>query len=60
MPLTPEALQQIAARTLAHYDENAQAFWEGTRDHDVSQNISALLQFKIGRASCRERVYLAV
>ena len=45
MPLTPEALQQIAARTLAHYDENAQAFWEGTRDHDVSQNISALLQF---------------
>ena len=45
MPLTPEALQQIAARTLAHYDQNAQAFWEGTRDHDVSQNISALLQF---------------
>jgi len=22
---------------------NAQAFWEGTRDHDVSQNIAALL-----------------
>ena len=45
MPLTPEALQQIAARTLAHYDQNAQAFWEGTRDHDVSQNICALLKF---------------
>ena len=45
MPLTPEALQQIAARTLAHYDQNALAFWEGTRDHDVSQNISALLKF---------------
>jgi SAM-dependent methyltransferase len=44
MPLTPEALRQIAARTLAHYDRNAQAFWEGTRDHDVSQNIEALLQ----------------
>jgi SAM-dependent methyltransferase len=44
MPLTPEALQQIAERTLAHYDRNAQAFWEGTRDHDVSQNIEALLQ----------------
>jgi SAM-dependent methyltransferase len=42
--MTPEALRQIAARTLAHYDRNAQAFWEGTRDHDVSQNIAALLQ----------------
>jgi len=44
MPLTPEALRQIAARTMAHYERNAQAFWEGTRDHDVSQNIAALLQ----------------
>jgi SAM-dependent methyltransferase len=44
MPLTPEDLQQIAARTLEHYDRQAQAFWEGTRDHDVSQNISAMLQ----------------
>ncbi|HSW26042.1 MAG TPA: class I SAM-dependent methyltransferase [Burkholderiaceae bacterium] len=43
MPLTPDELQAIAARTLAHYDRNAQSFWEGTRDHDVSQNISALL-----------------
>ena len=44
MPLTPEDLRQIAARTLAHYDRRAQDFWEGTRDHDVSQNIAALLQ----------------
>lgn len=44
MPLTPEDLQRITARTLAHYDQRAQAFWEGTRDHDVSQNIAALLQ----------------
>jgi len=43
MPLTPEDLHRIAARTLAHYDQHAQAFWEGTRDHDVSQNIDALL-----------------
>jgi SAM-dependent methyltransferase len=33
----------IVARTLDHYDERADAFWEGTRDHDVSQNIQALL-----------------
>lgn len=44
MPLTPEDLQHVAARTLAHYDRSAQSFWEGTRDHDVSQNIDALLQ----------------
>ena len=45
MPLTPEELQRIAARTLAYYDLGAQAFWEGTRDHDVSQNIDALLRY---------------
>jgi SAM-dependent methyltransferase len=43
MSLTPEDLHRIAARTLAHYDRHAQAFWEGTRDHDVRQNIDALL-----------------
>jgi SAM-dependent methyltransferase len=45
MPLTSEELKQIAARTLAHYDQHAQAFRDGTRDHDVSQNIAALLQY---------------
>lgn len=35
MPLTPDDLRRIAARTLAHCDQHAQAFWEGTRDHDV-------------------------
>jgi len=44
MHLTPEDLRRISALTLEHYDQGAQAFWEGTRDHDVSQNIAALLQ----------------
>ncbi len=44
MQLTPEDLRRIVQRTLSHYDQQAQAYWEGTRDHDVSQNISALLQ----------------
>ncbi len=44
MTLTPDELQRIATRTLGHYNGRAQAFWEGTRDHDVSQNIAALLQ----------------
>jgi SAM-dependent methyltransferase len=36
-------LADITARTLAHYDRRAASFWEGTRDHDVRQNIDALL-----------------
>lgn len=39
----PEDLAEIARGTLAHYDANAESFWEGTRDHDVSQNYAALL-----------------
>ncbi len=36
-------LASISETTLEHYESAAQAFWEGTRDHDVSQNIDALL-----------------
>jgi len=36
-------LRKISQGTLAHYDDTADAFWEGTRDHDVSQNVQALL-----------------
>jgi SAM-dependent methyltransferase len=35
----------IASLTLEYYDTRAEEFWEGTRDHDVSQNIAALLQY---------------
>ena len=40
----PEHLSGISAKTLAHYNERAAEFWEGTRDHDVKQNIEALLR----------------
>jgi SAM-dependent methyltransferase len=33
----------ISERTIADYERRTQAFWEGTRDHDVSQNCQALL-----------------
>ena len=33
----------LSRLTLAHYETRAESFREGTRDHDVSQNISALL-----------------
>jgi SAM-dependent methyltransferase len=38
-----DELDDISARTLRHYGQRAQQFWQGTRDHDVSQNIQALL-----------------
>lgn len=39
-----EAEQQRAMTdTLAHYDSEPDSFWRGTREHDVSQNIFALL-----------------
>ena len=41
--LEPAALQRIADGTLAHYEARADDFWEGTRGHDVSQNIDALV-----------------
>ena len=37
-------LQQISAIMLAYYDAHAEEFWRGTKDHDVSQNIDALLK----------------
>ena len=31
-------------RTLAHYDATAVAFRDGTRDHDVSENVAAFVE----------------
>jgi SAM-dependent methyltransferase len=36
--------EKISRRTLEHYDSRAEDFWQGTRDHDVSQNMAALLK----------------
>jgi SAM-dependent methyltransferase len=48
--LTADELEDIASRTLEHYDRAAEAFWRGTRTHDVSQNIDALLRYIEGPA----------
>jgi len=40
-PQTPR--DKITRNTLEHYESGAEGFWAGTRDHDVSQNIDALL-----------------
>jgi len=40
---------ETSRATLKHYSRRAAAFREGTRDHDVSQNIAALLNAIEGR-----------
>jgi SAM-dependent methyltransferase len=49
MKLSPQELAKIANATLADYNQHAESFWRGTRDHDVGQNIAALLQAIEGR-----------
>ena len=44
MKLEAQDLAQITDTTLGHYNQVADDFREGTRDHDVSQNIAALLR----------------
>jgi SAM-dependent methyltransferase len=45
MKFDPQELKTIADLTLDHYNQRAEGFWEGTRDHDVSQNIATLLRY---------------
>ena len=45
MKLNPQDVKKIAHLTLEHYNQRAEDFWEGTRGHNVSQNIAALLQY---------------
>ncbi|MDB5805383.1 MAG: ubiquinone/menaquinone biosynthesis methyltransferase ubie [Betaproteobacteria bacterium] len=44
MALSDDDLQDISARTLAYYQESAETFRQRTSDHDVRQNIEALLR----------------
>jgi len=36
-------LADIESLTLSHYDQHAADFWQGTKDHDVTQNYAAFL-----------------
>lgn len=40
---SPHDLADISKRTLDSYVQRAESFWEGTRNHDVSENVAALL-----------------
>ena len=37
------SIRDITTRTIEHYDRTAESFKNGTIDHDVSQNVAALL-----------------
>jgi hypothetical protein len=37
------SLAEISRTTIAHYEDHPEQFWMSTPDHDVSQNIDALL-----------------
>jgi len=43
-PLPPDALSDAIRRTVAHYNQNADDFFTGTLDHDVRQNMDAMLE----------------
>ena len=43
-PLEPQEIDKIATANLAYYEQRAEDFRDETRDHDVSQNINALLR----------------
>ena len=45
MKLNSQDLEKIAVDTLDHYNQRAEDFWQGTRSHDVSQNVQALLRY---------------
>ena len=49
MKLNQQDLEKIASLTLDYYDQHAEEFWQGTRDHDVKQNIATLLQWIEGK-----------
>ena len=37
-------LAEIESLTLGHYNQHAESYWQGTQDHDVSQNYAAFLK----------------
>ena len=51
--LSDHELRKTSSATLNHYDQRAEIFWRDTRDHDVSQNIDALLGSMTGKGPFR-------
>lgn len=43
-PIRPANIDAMVRETIRFYHENAEEYWEGTRNHDVSQNRDTLLR----------------
>lgn len=43
--MQPANIDAMVRETIRYYDQNADAYWAGTRDHDVSQNRDTLLRY---------------
>jgi SAM-dependent methyltransferase len=50
MKLNPQDLEKVTDLTLEHYNQRAEEFWKGTHNHNVSQNIAAMLKYIEGKA----------
>ena len=46
----PATVRRRLDETIAHYERSSDAYWVGTKDHDVSQNYIALLDAIEGEA----------
>lgn len=51
--LSPTELRRATSVTVQHYEQAAESFWQGTRDHDVSENIAALTRHLAPNAAAR-------
>lgn len=51
--IDPQTLNLITSTTIGHYDASAESFWQGTKDHDVRQNMDALLRHIPGEGPYR-------
>ena len=49
MIMNPTGPEKISRRTLEYYNQCSEEFRKGTRHHDVSQNVEALLQHLEGK-----------
>eukprot|EP00287_Rhodomonas_sp_CCMP768_P022671 CAMPEP_0202821826 /NCGR_PEP_ID=MMETSP1389-20130828/10644_1 /ASSEMBLY_ACC=CAM_ASM_000865 /TAXON_ID=302021 /ORGANISM="Rhodomonas sp., Strain CCMP768" /LENGTH=211 /DNA_ID=CAMNT_0049494661 /DNA_START=188 /DNA_END=820 /DNA_ORIENTATION=+ len=47
---------ELVERTLGHYSRRAEIFWEGTKDHDVSQNRAAFIRNLEPKAPSETRI----
>jgi SAM-dependent methyltransferase len=54
--LNESKLERLSAQTLAHYNNHAEEFWEGTKTHDVTQNYQAMLEALPASARSHARI----